>query len=195
MTGPDERPARPPYVPPERSFAPSAGSAVAGSGGPARPAPLPPPRPPSAPAPARAPARPAAGGGGSGAPARPVTRGRRARLTLRRIDPWSVFLYSVVASIFLGLALLVAVAVLYGVLSGLGVLDSINTLVGDVTNDPSDPTATTSIFSFGRVMSIAAVVAALDIVLLTALSTLGAFLYNLCASLTGGIEVTFGDRE
>jgi hypothetical protein len=44
-------------------------------------------------------------------------------------------------------------------------------------------------------MSIAAVVAALDVVLLTALSTLGAFLYNLCASLTGGIEVVFGDRE
>jgi hypothetical protein len=101
----------------------------------------------------------------------------------------------VVASIFLGLALLVAVAVLYGVLSGLGVLDSVNTLIGDVTNDPSDPTATTSIYSFGRVMSFAAVVAALDVVLLTALSTLGAFLYNLCASLTGGIEVTFGDRE
>ena len=195
MTGPDERPLGPPHAPAERSFSPSSGSAFTGSwsgGVPPRPAPLPPPRPASAAAPSRGTSRPSPS---APAPARPVTRGRRARLTLRRIDPWSVFLYSVVASIFLGLALLVAVAVLYGVLSGLGVLDSVNTLIGDVTSDPSDPTATTSIFGFGRVMSIAAVVAALDVVLLTALSTLGAFLYNLCASLTGGIEVVFGDRE
>ena len=194
MTSPDERPAASPHGPAERSFSPSAGSAFAGSssGVPPRPAPLPPPRPASAAAPSRGTSRPPSA---PAAPARPVTRGRRARLTLRRIDPWSVFLYSVVASIFLGVALLVAVAVMYGVLSGLGVLDSVNTLIGDVTSDPSDPTATTSIFGFGRVMSIAAVVAALDVVLLTALSTLGAFLYNLCASLTGGIEVVFGDRE
>jgi hypothetical protein len=44
-------------------------------------------------------------------------------------------------------------------------------------------------------MSATAVVAAIDVVLLTALATLGAFLYNLCAALTGGIEVTLGDRE
>ena len=189
-------PAAPPVSagPPPRAMSPVEGAPpTAPMGVPPRPQPLPPPRP----------VRPAAGAVGpprTGAPrpgstARPVARTRKARLVLKRIDPWSVFLYSVVASIFLGLALLVAVAVLYGVLSGLGVLDSVNTLIGDVTNDPSDPTATTSIFGFGRVMSIAAVVAALDVVLLTALSTLGAFLYNLCASLTGGIEVTFGDRE
>jgi hypothetical protein len=106
-----------------------------------------------------------------------------------------VFLWSVVASIFLGLALLVCVGVLYALLSSLGVLDSLNTLINDVTSDPADPTATTSLFSAGRIMSITAVVAALDVVLLTALATLGAFLYNLCAALTGGIEVTLGDRE
>ena len=194
MTGPNDRP---PYAggAPERSFSPGPGSAAHQSGGvPPRPSPLPPPRPsgptaaPSAPAP---PPRTAARPGSS----RPVARGRRARLTLRRIDPWSVFLWSVVASIFLGLALLVCVAVLYALLSSLGVLDSLNTLITDVTSNPGDTSATTNVFSAGRVMSITAVVAALDVVLLTALSTLGAFLYNLCASLTGGIEVTLGDRE
>ncbi|MCU1672605.1 MAG: uncharacterized protein JWN77_718, partial [Frankiales bacterium] len=129
------------------------------------------------------------------AAARPSGRGRRARLTLRRIDPWSVFLYSVVASIFLGLALLVAVAVLYALLSKLGVLESLNSLIGDVTSDPGDTSAPGNVVSGGRVLSVAAVVAAANVVLLTALATLGAFLYNLCASLTGGIEVTLGDRE
>jgi hypothetical protein len=124
-----------------------------------------------------------------------VTRGRRARLTLRRIDPWSVFLYSVVASIFLGLALLVCVAVLYAVLAKLGVLDSLNSLIGDVTSEPGEEAVPSNLFTAGKVMSATAVVAAIDVVLLTALATLGAFLYNLCAALTGGIEVTLGDRE
>ena len=35
----------------------------------------------------------------------------------------------------------------------------------------------------------------MDIVLLTVLATLGAFLYNLCAALTGGIEVTLTERD
>ena len=190
MTGPGERP---PYAggTPERSFSPGPGSAAHPAGGvPPRPSPLPPPRPAASAAPAPPPRTTARSG-----TSRPATRGRRARLTLRRIDPWSVFLWSVVASIFLGLALLVCVAVLYALLSSLGVLDSLNTLINDVTSNPGDTSATTSVFSAGRVMSVTAVVAALDVVLLTALSTLGAFLYNLCASLTGGIEVTLGDRE
>jgi hypothetical protein len=106
-----------------------------------------------------------------------------------------VFLYSVVASIFLGLALMVAAAVLFAVLSNLGVVDSLNELLGDVTSEPGETAEPSQFFSAGRILSITAVIAAVDVVLLTALATLGAFLYNLCSSLTGGIEVTFGDRE
>jgi hypothetical protein len=106
-----------------------------------------------------------------------------------------VFLYSVVASIFLGIALLVCVAVLYAVLARLGVMESLNTLLGDVTSEPGQPAEPSDFFNAARVLSLTAVVAAVDVVLLTALATLGAFLYNLCAALTGGIEVTFGDRE
>jgi hypothetical protein len=125
---------------------------------------------------------------------RPVARARKARLVLKRIDPWSVFLYSVVASIFIGIATLVAVGFLYAVLSKLGVLSSLNTLIGDVTAAPGTTAAPSHVFSAGTVMTWAALVAALDVVLITALSTLGAFLYNLCASLTGGIEVTLSDQ-
>ncbi len=41
----------------------------------------------------------------------------------------------------------------------------------------------------------AAVLAALNVVLLTLLATLGSLLYNLCASFTGGIELTLGERD
>jgi hypothetical protein len=126
---------------------------------------------------------------------RPVARSRKARLVLKRVDPWSVFLFSVVASIFLGIALFVAVGILYAVLSKLGVLHSLNTLIGDVTAEPGTTATPSSFFAAGKVMTFAALVAALDVVLITALATLSAFLYNLCASLTGGIEVTLSDHE
>lgn len=113
---------------------------------------------------------------------------------LKRIDPWSVFLYAVIASIFLGIALIVAVGFLFAVLSKLGVLDSVNTLIADVTAAPGTTAAPSHFLSGSKIMTVAALVAAVDVVLLTALSTLGAFLYNLCAALTGGIEVTLSDQ-
>ena len=38
-------------------------------------------------------------------------------------------------------------------------------------------------------------VAVIDVVLLTAIATLGAFLYNMAAALLGGIEVTLAEDE
>ncbi|MDP9100866.1 MAG: DUF3566 domain-containing protein [Actinomycetota bacterium] len=121
---------------------------------------------------------------------------RNARLSLKRVDPWSVFVFSLVASFFAGVALLVAVGVLDLVLNHLGVLTSLNKLVSDITQDsgpgaPRPPPFLTT----GRIMGFTALIAALDVVLLTALATLTAFLYNLCASLTGGIEVTLGEES
>jgi hypothetical protein len=131
-------------------------------------------------------ARPAAG-------ARPaVGRTRRARLAVRRIDPWSVFLFSLVASIFLGIALIVAVAVLYAVLTRLGVTTSLNDLFAEVTGGSA---ATDPLLTSGRIVGGAAVLSAVNVVFLTLLATLGSLLYNLCASFTGGIELTLGERD
>ena len=124
-----------------------------------------------------------------------MPRPRRARLVLKRVDPWSVFLYSVVSSIFLGIALVVATSVLYAVLAKLGVTTSLNKLITDVTAEPGSRSTPGHFFSFGKVLVLSLLLAAVNVVLLTALSTLGAFLYNLCASLTGGIEVTLSDQE
>ncbi len=119
----------------------------------------------------------------------PAGRTRKARLALKRIDPWSVFLFSLLASVFAGIALVVAIAVLYAILNGLGVVASVNELVGEVTGN-GDPLFTTTRFVGGAV-----VLAAVNVVLLTLLATLSALLYNLCASFTGGIAVTLGERD
>ena len=121
---------------------------------------------------------------------RPAARARKARLALKRIDPWSVFVFSLIAALLLGIALVAAVAALYAVLDSLGVQSSVNELFAEVVGEGSGPLITGR-----RVIGGAAVLAALNVVLLTLLATLGALLYNLCASFTGGLELTLGERD
>ena len=90
---------------------------------------------------------------------------------------------------------LVAVGVLYTVLDGMGVWDKLNgtysSLVsGEGANAPADP-----LISAGRVFGIAAILGAINIVLLSALATVSAFIYNVSADLAGGLEVTLSERE
>jgi hypothetical protein len=118
------------------------------------------------------------------------SKARKARLALKRIDPWSVFVFSLIAALLLGIALVAAVAALYAVLSSLGVQSSVNELFAEVVGEGSGPLITAR-----RVIGGAAVLAALNVVLLTLLATLGALLYNLCASFTGGLELTLGERD
>jgi hypothetical protein len=117
---------------------------------------------------------------------------RRARLVIKHIDPWTVLKISFVVSIVMLAVIVVAVAVIYAVLGRMGVWTQINTLVNEVS-----PTTTSSALhnpvSSGRVVGVAAVIGAINVVLLTALSTLGAAIYNLISDLVGGVEVTLTD--
>lgn len=122
--------------------------------------------------------------------ARPASR-RRARLAVTRVDPWSVFVLSLLISLFLGVVLLIAVGVLYALLDSLGVLASVDTFARDLQLVGAGQ----SVLGLGRVLGVAGIIAAVDVVLLTVLATLGAFLYNVCASLTGGLEVVLAERE
>jgi len=44
-----------------------------------------------------------------------------------------------------------------------------------------------------RVLGFTAIVSGINVILLTALATLGAFLYNLSSSVLGGLEVTLAE--
>lgn len=118
---------------------------------------------------------------------------RRASLQLKRLDPWSVLKLSLVLSVAGFLAWMVAVGVLYGVLGGMGVWDQLNGTYSDFTA-VSDP-GSEDLISAGRVFSVAAVVGAVNIVLITALSTVGAFIYNVSADMAGGIELTLSESD
>jgi hypothetical protein len=115
---------------------------------------------------------------------------RRARLQLRHVDPWSALKFSLVLSIAMFFVWMVAVGVLYGVLNGLDVFSKINDLWGDLQGSQGEPIVTPSLVFGG-----AAVIGAVNILLFTALATIGSFIYNLCADLVGGLEITLGERD
>ncbi|MCA1984389.1 DUF3566 domain-containing protein [Nocardioides nematodiphilus] len=123
-----------------------------------------------------------------------ATRGpRRARLRLTRIDPWSVMKTAFLLSVALGIVMIVSVAIVWGVLSAAGVWDSVNRTVQDIVGSESSTFNVEDYLGTSRVLGFTMVVSVIDVVLLTAVATLGAFLYNMAAALIGGIEVTLAE--
>jgi hypothetical protein len=119
---------------------------------------------------------------------------RRARLRLTRIDPWSVMKAAFLLSIALGIVLIVAVAMVWSVLGAAGVWESINATVSSVLGgETASSFDVENYVGTSRVMGFTMLIAALDVVLLTAIATLGAFLYNMAAALLGGVEVTLAE--
>jgi len=133
----------------------------------------------------------------SGSAAKPsVTRGRRADLVLSRLEPWSVMKFSFLISLVAWVMLFVAVAVLYFALSSLGVFDSIQKTLESVTSSSgSAGVSLTKWFSASRILGYTMLIGAINIVLITALSTVGAMIYNLVTHLGGGIEVTLRETD
>ncbi|WP_028659988.1 DUF3566 domain-containing protein [Nocardioides insulae] len=116
---------------------------------------------------------------------------RRAQLRLTRVDPWSVMKTSFLLSIAIGVVTLVSVFIVWSVLDAAGVWASINQTVQEIVG--GEDAASFDIEAYlgtSRVMGFTMVVAVVDVVLLTAIGTLSAFLYNMAAALLGGVEVT-----
>ncbi|HEY3605986.1 MAG TPA: DUF3566 domain-containing protein [Pseudonocardiaceae bacterium] len=134
----------------------------------------------------------------AGAPSalrRPGRGPRRASLQIKRIDPWSVLKLAFVLSVALFFVWLVAVGVLYGVLDGMGVWDRVNGTYNEFAQNTSAGSSSSPLITASRVFGIAAIIGAINIVLFTALATVGSFVYNVSADLAGGLEITLAERE
>ncbi|MFB7515622.1 DUF3566 domain-containing protein [Streptomyces sp. NPDC056144] len=142
------------------------------------------------------------GQAGAGAVRRPRTgarttpRTRKARLRVAKADPWSVMKVSFLLSIALGICTVVAAAVLWMVMDSMGVFSTVGGTISEATgSNESNGFDLQSFLSLPRVLTFTSVIAVIDVVLMTALATLGAFIYNLSAGFVGGVELTLAEDE
>ncbi|WP_202238743.1 DUF3566 domain-containing protein [Streptomyces sp. SN-593] len=164
--------------------------------------------PPAAYAPPRPPGTPGGESGATGSSsaagvrrprpaARTAPRTRKARLRVAKADPWSVMKVSFLLSIALGICTIIAVAVLWMVLDTIGVFSTVGSTISDATSTEGGKGGfdLVSFLSLSRVMMFTTVIAVIDVVLATALATLGAFIYNLSSGFVGGVELTLAEDE
>jgi Transmembrane domain of unknown function (DUF3566) len=121
---------------------------------------------------------------------------RQAHLTVARVEPWSVMKFSFVVSLVAFVILFVAVSLLYSVLSAVGVFESLQHVVTSLTSSQGSVGVNAKTwFSASRVLGYTALLGSLNIVLITAMATIGSVVYNLTSRLVGGVEVTLRETE
>jgi Transmembrane domain of unknown function (DUF3566) len=122
----------------------------------------------------------------------PVNAPRKVRLTVARVDPWSVLKLSFLLSVALGVVLVTASVVLWTVLDAMGVFATVNNELRSIGSANTKFNIDDWV-GLGRVVSLTTVIAVVNVLIIMALSTLGAVLYNLASSLVGGLQVTLSD--
>ncbi|MEV8031175.1 DUF3566 domain-containing protein [Streptomyces sp. NPDC002742] len=128
--------------------------------------------------------------------ARTTPRTRKARLRVSKADPWSVMKVSFLLSIALGICTIVAAAVLWMVMDAMGVFSTVGGTISEATgSNESNGFDLQSFLSLPHVLMFTSIIAVIDVVLATALATLGAFIYNLSAGFVGGVELTLAEDE
>lgn len=124
-----------------------------------------------------------------------VRPARKARLRIARVDPWSVMKTSMMFCVALGIVMVVAVLVVWSIIEASGALDLLQETINAVIGNP-DGSGNVQISSYvdrWRVLGFTMIVAVANVVLITAISTLMAFLYNLTSSILGGLEITLAE--
>jgi len=129
----------------------------------------------------------------AGTPGSPLATGRIAGLRLVRIEPYSVTRMAFVISVALMIVAVVAVAALWMVLAMFGVFSDINNSVSSLLSDDAGSFDIKDYLGFTRIVGGTLILSGINVILMTALATIGAHLYNLAAALLGGVDVTFRD--
>ena len=121
-----------------------------------------------------------------------IPKARRMRLSVTKVDPWSVAKVSFLLSIAWGIIQVVCAAILFGILKAMGVFSSISKLIS-TAGVSAGSLASGNLFSIGKLLSIVTIFSVFEIILIVILATVGAFLYNVVCMLIGGVHVTLGD--
>jgi hypothetical protein len=124
--------------------------------------------------------------------AQPGIGPRRVRLSVSRVDPWSIMKLAFLLSVAIGFITVVATMVVWYVLNDMGTFATVQTFLSDTIG----PQAVNlmQFVQFDRVVSLSVLIAIVNVVLLTALATIMAILYNITAALVGGVHLTLTDE-
>jgi len=125
--------------------------------------------------------------------ARPIHKGpRRVRLTVSRLDPWSVMKLAFLLSVAVGIMSVVATALFWLVVDRLQVFATLQDFINEAVGAGAQINIT-QYFEFGRVVSLATLVAVVNVIIMTILAAIMAILYNITSTLVGGLRVTLTD--
>ena len=122
----------------------------------------------------------------------PRAKVRRARLVVSKVDTWSVLKLAFLLSVALGIITVVASLVLWLVLGLTGLFQGTNELLS-MLGGSAEGADIKKFLSLGNTALFSTLISVVNVILLSALSVLGAILYNIAASLIGGIGVTLTD--
>ena len=122
-------------------------------------------------------------------------RTRRARLRVSRLDPWSVMKTAFLFSIAFGIMTCVAAYIVWTLMGASGMFDAVNAALTMLLSSDQDQTSVRleDFVNTNKVMGFTALFAVINVVILTALGTIFAFLYNLSANILGGLELTLAE--
>lgn len=119
----------------------------------------------------------------------PRKRARQTRVVLRKVGPWSVFKFSLLFYLCVMTVILLALAMLYGILGAVGALEHVTEFARNLFADKSFSIHGSWIFARLTVLGLAMVV------IWSLINLFIAFLYNLISDVIGGIEVTLAERH
>lgn len=117
---------------------------------------------------------------------------RRVDIAIARVDAWTVMKVSFLLSVAFGIAMVIATAVLWFMVDGMHVFSTIEDFMKTIGGEKFIPFL--DYLRLPKVLSYATIAGVANVVLLTAISTLGAMLYNLIASLVGGVKISLMDE-
>ena len=117
---------------------------------------------------------------------------RRVDLAIARIDAWTVMKVSFLLSVAFCIAIVIATIVLWFMLDALHVFATLESFLQEI--GAGKFTELLEYVRLPRTIAYATIVGVVNVVLMTAISTLGAMLYNVVASLVGGIKVSLMDE-
>lgn len=117
---------------------------------------------------------------------------RQVKLAIARIDPWTVMKAAFLLSVAFGVMSVVAVTVMWLMLDAMHVFSGVQDFM--VTVGAERYVTLLEYVKLSKVISYTTIGAVANVALLTALTTLGAFLYNVVAALVGGVRVHLMDE-